>query len=76
MNRPTDEELSRLQHLAAKAQELIAHVPRLDVVFGHMRLRTSARETDVFLGALSRTAPEVSLIHWQTAPLAEVFFAY
>lgn len=65
----------RLDHLLSVVPRLRALVPRLDVCFGHMRLRTAARELDVFLGALSRTGPELSVIHWQTAPLAEVFFA-
>ena len=39
-------------------EQLRPLLPRLDVVFGHMRLRTAARETDVFPGALGRSAPE------------------
>lgn len=44
--------------------------------FGHMRLRTNGRETDVLLGAESRTRSGLTLIDWRTAPLAEVFFGY
>jgi hypothetical protein len=43
--------------------------------FGHMRLDTGARHLDVLLGNVSRTGPGLSLIDWQSAPLAEVFFS-
>ncbi len=43
--------------------------------FGHMRLDTGVRELEVLLASTTRTRPGLSLIDWQTAPLAEVFFS-
>ncbi len=49
--------------------------------FGHMRLHTGMREVDVLLGTASHVgaghhATALSMIEWQTAPLAEVFFGW
>ena len=44
--------------------------------FGHMRLLTNGRETDVLLGSESRTRSGLTVIDWRTAPLAEVFFGF
>jgi hypothetical protein len=44
-------------------------------VVGHMRLRSRGRETEVLLGPHTRTDGTLAIIDWQTAPLAEVFFA-
>src|SRR5687768_16032557 len=41
-----------------------------------MRLRSGEKESDILLGTAKRLAPEVAIIDWQTAPLAEVFFAH
>lgn len=44
--------------------------------FGHMRLDTGMRETDVLLAGASHILPGIAVIDWQAAPLAEVFFAH
>lgn len=42
--------------------------------FAHMRVRAGKGQKDFLLGAQTRTTPELSLLHWQDAPLSEVFF--
>lgn len=64
----------RILALLAAARAACAGV--LPSVFGHMRLRAGEKESDILLGTAKRLAPEVSIIDWQTAPLAEVFFAH
>ena len=43
--------------------------------FAHLRVETAGNVRDVLLGAANRSAGGAVLIHWQAAPLAEVFFA-
>ena len=43
--------------------------------FAHLRIETAGHVRDVLLGAANRSANGAVLIHWQTAPLAEAFFA-
>lgn len=43
-------------------------------VFAHLRLRTPRRELEVLLGASNRGFSRGTIIDWQAAPLAEVFF--
>jgi DNA helicase IV len=43
--------------------------------FGHMRLLRGERTRDVLLGGQTLVGSEVTVIDWQHAPLAEVFFA-
>ena len=62
----------RLLDLLATAREACGGI--LPSVFGHMRVRTGGRESDVLLGTAKRLGSGVSIIDWQTAPLAEVFF--
>ena len=59
--------------LAAQVREQLG--PVAVPYFGHMRLDTGLRETDVLLTNVSRVGPGFALIEWQTAPLAEVFFS-
>ena len=42
--------------------------------FGHLRIETGGNVRDVLLGGSNRAAEGALLIHWQTAPLAEIFF--
>ena len=59
--------------LCAAARAL---VPRASTpYFAHVRLATNARELDVLLGPQTHPTADVSMIDWQSAPLAEVFFA-
>src|SRR5438067_4756732 len=44
--------------------------------FGHLRLASNDKETDVLLGSESRSKAGLSVLDWRTAPLAEVFFGY
>lgn len=44
-------------------------------VGGVMKLETARREPTVFLGLTQRADGPLTLIDWQTAPLAEVFFS-
>ena len=43
--------------------------------FAHVRIETQGHLRDVLLGGANRSANGSVLIHWQTAPLAEAFFA-
>lgn len=43
--------------------------------FGHLRLDSGGRQRDVLLGYQTRITSDLSLLDWQNAPLAEVFFA-
>jgi DNA helicase IV len=43
--------------------------------FAHMRLRIGERNRDLLLGSQTRTNQNVSILDWQSAPLAEVFFS-
>ena len=43
--------------------------------FGHLRLESGGRRRDVLLGYQSRITSDLTLLDWQNAPLAEVFFA-
>jgi DNA helicase II / ATP-dependent DNA helicase PcrA len=43
--------------------------------FAHLRVRIGVRERDLLLGTETRTGKDVSIIDWQNAPLAEVFFS-
>jgi hypothetical protein len=44
--------------------------------FGHLRLASNDKETDVLLGSESRSKAGLSVVDFRTAPLAEVFFGY
>ena len=44
--------------------------------FGHLRLASNGKQTDVLLGSESRSRAGLSVVDWRTAPLAEVFFGY
>jgi DNA helicase-2/ATP-dependent DNA helicase PcrA len=59
--------------LAASVREQVGPLPV--PYFGHMRLHTGLRETDVLLGYPSKPVHGFALIDWQNAPLAEVFFS-
>lgn len=43
-------------------------------VFAHIRVETGGRKRDLFLGAGTRVTSSLSVIDWERAPLAEVFF--
>ncbi|HEX2571072.1 MAG TPA: ATP-binding domain-containing protein [Polyangia bacterium] len=43
--------------------------------FGHLRLESGGRQRDVLLGYQTRITQDLTLLDWQNAPLAEVFFA-
>lgn len=43
--------------------------------FGHLRLDSGGRRRDVLLGYQTRITSDLSILDWQNAPLAEVFFA-
>ncbi len=43
-------------------------------IFAHLRLRTTRRELDVLLGSSNRGFSGGTIVDWQAAPLAEVFF--
>src|SRR5262245_45255617 len=42
--------------------------------FALLRVRSRGRDRDYLLGAETVVTPGVTVLHWQTAPLAEVFF--
>lgn len=42
--------------------------------FGHMRLESRGRTSDLLLGSETRAGAEISIIDWQRAPVAEAFF--
>ena len=44
--------------------------------FAHMRLLRDGRTRDVLLGAKTFVGSDVTIIDWQHAPLAEIFFAF
>ena len=51
-------------------------LPDLSVpYFAHMRLLRGGRTRDVLLGATTFVGSDVTIIDWQHAPLAEIFFA-
>jgi hypothetical protein len=64
-----DEQLS----LARQARLLVPQQPV--PYFAHMRIRVGERNRDLLLGAETRTGQGLSIIDWQNAPLAEVFFS-
>lgn len=43
--------------------------------FAHMRLKSGEKTTDLLLGNGRRLGTGVSIIDWQTAPLAQIFFS-
>ncbi len=76
--RPGPDAQARLDALLSLAEAAKApDFPRTPTpFFGHLRLDTGLREVDVLLGTASHVATGLSLIEWQNAPLAEVFFAF
>jgi DNA helicase-2/ATP-dependent DNA helicase PcrA len=75
--RPGQDAQARLDALLGLLEVVREQFPRTPVPwFGHMRLHTGRRELDVLLGTGSHTAAGLSMIEWQTAPLAEVFFSF
>jgi DNA helicase IV len=73
MDRRHQERVDALTRLLDAAKPLL---PRTAApVFGHMRLKTAARESHLFLGRQTKPGAGVSVIDWQTAPLAKVFFS-
>lgn len=66
----TKERLEALEQ-AVKAALLAAPGRRLA---GHLKLETSRRVTDVFLGDATHVDSEVAIVDAEAAPLAEVFF--
>lgn len=56
---------------AVRAMVVEGQVPHY---FAHMRLETQGKTQDLLLGSARRLAPGVSIIDWQTAPLAQIFF--
>jgi hypothetical protein len=41
----------------------------------HLRVETGGRIRELLLGPVTRAGPDVSIVSWQEAPLAEAFFA-
>lgn len=60
----------RLERLLAVLEAAGTATP----VFAHIRLRTTRRELDVLLGSANRGFSGGTIVDWQAAPLAEVFF--
>lgn len=60
--------------LAERARTLVTGAR--DPYLAHMRIAAEGGQRDVLLGLETRWTPEVALVDWRTAPLAEVFFAY
>lgn len=40
----------------------------------HLRVESGGKTRDLLLGPVTRTGPEVSIVSWQEAPLADAFF--
>ena len=83
MHEPIAQELQRLcSQLAGLCGRLRSALPQDSVpCFAHLRIQTTeptgaGRIRDLLLGWRTWTEGALTLIHWQTAPLAEVFFAY
>ena len=79
MESVTREHQARIEsetRLLQKVQAL--SLPGNPPYFAHLRLKTANanRPTDILLGNVNHVGSEVSLIDWQSAPLAEVFFNY
>lgn len=69
MNRLVEEELRVCQAVRAFA-------PGDAPYFGRLRLESAGRTFDVLLGATSHLGASLSVVDWEKAPLAEVFFSY
>lgn len=69
----TRDRIARQERLLEEVRE---HVTRSAVpYYGHLRLKTDrGTETDVLLGPGTRITPQLSIVDWLHAPLAEVFF--
>jgi hypothetical protein len=63
----------RLAALEASVESALAAAPTRRLV-GHLRLETSRRTTDVFLGDATHLDANVAIVDAEAAPLAEVFF--
>jgi RecA/RadA recombinase len=64
--------------LPAPWDRLVEELERLALAapcFAHMRIETGGRMRDLLLGPRSRIGGGVTVLDWQEAPLAEVFFA-
>src|SRR5437868_4826231 len=71
----------------APGQRLAAELPRLVAAaraalpgepvpaFAHLRVRSRGRDRDYLLGFQTVVTDAVSVLNWQTAPLAAVFFS-
>ena len=58
------------------ARDVRQALPELRVpYFAHMRLLREGRTRDVLLAGKTLIRPDITIIDWQDAPLAEVFFA-
>jgi DNA helicase-2/ATP-dependent DNA helicase PcrA len=64
---------ARLEALDAAVRRAQSFAPTRRLV-GHLKLETSRRITDVFLGDATQVDPNVSILDADHAPLAEVFF--
>lgn len=64
---------SQLRLLAAVRD--MAGDARLPAYFAHMRLESAGRTSHILLGNARRLGQGVAILDWQTAPLAQVFFA-
>src|SRR5687767_12554669 len=70
---PGDSRVATQLQLLAAVREMTGagHPP---AYFAHMRLESGGRTSDILLGSARRLGQGVSIIDWQTAPLAQVFF--
>ncbi|MCA9682814.1 MAG: hypothetical protein KC457_11500, partial [Myxococcales bacterium] len=69
------EQLRRLAEIEVLLAALVARRPRARC-YGRLRVRSGGRTRDLLLGDESLTLPALTVIDWQQAPLAAVFFAH
>jgi DNA helicase II / ATP-dependent DNA helicase PcrA len=65
----------RIDEQLALSQRVRPLAPKAEPYFAHMRVRIGGRNRDLLLGSETRVGKDVSIIDWQNAPLAEVFFS-
>ncbi len=65
----------RIDHQLALLAKVREALPQVATPYlGHLRIEVGGENRDILLGAGSFLSHGISLINWQTAPLAEVFF--
>lgn len=72
----TSADRERIAHQTELLARLRALQPRATpVYFAHFAIRSGERDSDLLLGSVNAISPGLSVIDWQSAPLAEAFFA-